>query len=371
LRASRTRGYNGTVNRATVFDCFCGLGGLSLGAELAGFDVLGGVDADEAAVDAYARSFPGKLALHNDVLREQPGAVLKKAALCPGDVDVLVGGPPCQPYSVNNHQRGTGDTRCKLVRSYLEFVSILRPEWLVIENVPGFASIEGGRFLDALLRALRSREYAVEFILLDATCFGVPQRRRRLVILATKDRERLLKVVQELSLRQTQTVTVGEAFSDLPAEPAEIAPYRVPPANAFQRLMRHQGPRTVQCHVSSQLGPRNLARIKHVPPGGNWRDIPRRLLPAGMRRARLSDHTTRYGRLRADRPAFTLLTKCDPHWGCYVHPTANRVITVREAARLQSIPDHVEFTARLAANYRLIGNAVPPLLAKGILEQLQ
>ncbi|MCX6903313.1 MAG: DNA cytosine methyltransferase [Verrucomicrobia bacterium] len=90
-----------------------------------------------------------------------------------------------------------------------------------------------------------------------------------------------------------------------------------------------------------------------------------------MKRAHLSDHTTRYGRLRLDRPAFTLLTKCDPHWGCYVHPTEDRIITVREAARLQSIPDHVEFTAPLAANYRLIGNAVPPLLAKGILELLQ
>ena len=359
------------MNQATVFDCFCGLGGLSLGAELAFLDVVGGVDADETAVAAYARAFPDKLALHHDLLREKPRAVLREAGIERGDVDVLVGGPPCQPYSINNHQRATTDTRCKLVKSYLDFVSILQPRWLVMENVPGFASIEGGKFLEALLRALRSRRYVTEFLLLDATCFGVPQRRKRLVVLANKDREKLLQVVRELSLRQFQSVTVGEAFADLPADPAEAPSYCGKPANDFQRLMRHREPLAAQCHLNSQIGRRNLARIKHVPPGGNWRDIPRRLLPAGMKRARLSDHTTRYGRLRLDRPAFTLLTKCDPHWGCYVHPTEDRIITVREAARLQSIPDHVEFTAGLAANYRLIGNAVPPLLAKGILEQLQ
>lgn len=297
--------------------------------------------------------------------------MLRNAGIKRGDVDILVGGPPCQPYSINNHQRGTRDARCKLVKSYLEFVSILQPRWLVIENVPGFASIEGGKFLNGLLSALRSRKYAAEFLLLNATSFGVPQRRKRLVVLANKDREKLLKITRALSLKQTGTVTVGEAFADLPADPAEAPPYLGKPANGFQRLMRLREPQTAQCHLNSQLGRRNLARMKHVPPGGNWRDIPRRLLPAGMKRARLSDHTTRYGRLRLDRPAFTLLTKCDPHWGCYVHPTEDRIITVREAARLQSIPDHVRFTAPLAANYRLIGNAVPPLLAKGILELLQ
>jgi DNA (cytosine-5)-methyltransferase 1 len=237
-----------------------------------------------------------------------------------------------------------------------------------MENVPGFASIEGGAFLKSLLRSVRARGYHSAFHIVDASDFGVPQRRRRLVVLANRDGKKLQAAMDKLRERRGHLVTVGDALGDLPEKAACVASYRCKPSGDFQRAMRIRKGKSVQDHVASGLGPTNLARIKHVPPGGNWRNIPRRLLPLGMKRARLSDHTTRYGRLRSDRPAFTLLTKCDPHWGCYLHPTQDRVLTVREAARLQSIPDHVRFSDRLNANYRLVGNAVPPLLAKGILE---
>ena len=337
---------------------------------MAGFQIIGGVDADKAAIDVYSRTFPGKHALHHDLLRERPRAVLRKAGISRGDVDVLVGGPPCQPYSINNHQRGTNDVRCGLVDVYLEFVSVLQPRWLLIENVPGFASIEGGMFLGRLLRSLRFRGFSAGAVTLQATRFSVPQRRKRLVIIAAKAESKLQNVLTALQQRDGEAFSVGQAFADLPNEMAERTLYETQPLNSFLRMMRQRQTRVVQCHLASNLGPRNLRRIKHVPPGGNWRDIPRRLLPSGMKRARLSDHTTRYGRLHMNRPAFTLLTKCDPHWGCFLHPTQDRVITVREAARLQSIPDHVEFPRHLISAYRLVGNAVPPLLAKGILEQL-
>ena len=359
------------MQKPSVFDCFCGLGGLSLGAELAGFQVIGGVDADANAIAVYQRALPDALALHHDLLKKSPCTVLRSAGINRGDVDVLLGGPPCQPYSINNHQRGTHDARCALVDTYLKFVSTLQPCWLVMENVPGFASIEGGAFLKSLLRSLRARGYNSAFEIVDATAFGVPQRRRRLVVMASRDGKKLQAAVRELHRRQGSVVTVGNALGDLPENTAPIASYRSTPICAFQQAMRIRASKTIQGHVASGLGPANLARIKHVPPGGNWRDIPRRLLPPGMKRARLCDHTTRYGRLRSDQPAFTLLTKCDPHWGCYLHPTQDRVLTVREAARLQSIPDHVQFSDHLNASYRLVGNAVPPLLAKGILESLQ
>ena len=338
---------------------------------MAGFEIIGGVDADGTAIEMYSRNFPGKHALKHDLLEEKPRPILRKAGIGRGDVDVLVGGPPCQPYSINNHQRGIDDARCGLVDRYLEFVSILQPRWLLIENVPGFASIEGGRFLRRLLRALQARSYFAGFTILEATRFSVPQRRKRLVIIAGKDEARLQNVLAALQQHKGDTFSVGQAFADLPNKQAERTVYTSEPKNSFQVMMRERKTREVQCHLATNLGIRNLMRIKHVPSGGNWRDIPRRLLPPGMKRARLSDHTTRYGRLHKNRPAFTLLTKCDPHWGCFVHPTQDRVITVREAARLQSIPDHVEFSRYLINSYRLIGNAVPPLLAKGILEQLQ
>lgn len=359
------------MRKPTVFDCFSGLGGLSLGAELAGFDVVGGVDADEGAIKVYQQAFPHALALHHDLLQESPREILRLAGVTRGDVDVLLGGPPCQPYSVNNHQRGTHDARCDLVATYLEFVSTLQPSWLVMENVPGFASIEDGAFLRALLRSLRCRGYHCKFEILNAIQFGVPQRRRRLVVIAGRDAQKLCNWANELRRVTPSAVTVGEAIGDLPEDVGFLVPYRSAPASAFQRAMRKRAGKMVQDHVASGLGPKNLTRIKHVPPGGNWLDIPRRLLPPGMKRARLCDHTTRYGRLRSDLPSFTLLTKCDPHWGCYIHPTQDRVISLREAARLQSIPDRVQFPGPLATGYRLIGNAVPPLLIKGILEHLQ
>jgi DNA (cytosine-5)-methyltransferase 1 len=355
----------------TVFDCFCGLGGLSIGATFAGLQVIAGVDADEAATNVYSNVFSADRTLNSDLLSESPRSVLKRAKIRKGDVDVLVGGPPCQPYSINNHARGTHDVRCALVEKYLQFVSILQPQWLVMENVPGFASIENGQFLCRLLRSLKYRNYNVESLILDASRFGVPQRRKRLIIIAGRKKSKLKNAVDALTEHSSPVLTVGDAFSDIPASLDDSAKYNGRASNLFQRMMRQQNTKKIQCHLAAGLGPRNLRRILHVPPGGNWRNIPRHLLPLGMKRARLSDHTTRYGRLHFSRPAFTLLTKCDPHWGCFVHPTENRVISVREAARLQSIPDYVEFGTNLSINYRLIGNAVPPLLAKAILQSIQ
>jgi DNA (cytosine-5)-methyltransferase 1 len=110
-----------------------------------------------------------------------------------------------------------------------------------------------------------------------------------------------------------------------------------------------------------------LDRIRHVPEGGNWRNIPHRLLPAGMQRAEAGDHTKRYGRLSRDGLASTILTKCDPHWGAYIHPTQDRTISVREAARLQGFPDRFEFAGDcLSYHYLQVGNAVPVPVAKAI-----
>jgi DNA (cytosine-5)-methyltransferase 1 len=237
-----------------------------------------------------------------------------------------------------------------------------------MENVPGFVTIDGGTFLKSLLRSLAARGYFSAFEIVSATNFGVPQRRRRLLVAACRNETKLRMATREIQKRNNDLLTVGDALGDLPEMTAPESFYKSNPTGQFQRMMRIRSGQTVHAHIASGLGPRNLERIKYIPPGGNWRHIPRRLLPAGMKRARLSDHTTRYGRLRFDRPAFTLLTKCDPHWGCFLHPAQDRVLSIREAARLQSIPDHVRLSDNLSASYRLIGNAVPPLLAKGILE---
>jgi len=358
------------VTDSTVFDCYCGVGGLSLGAEMAGYKVIGGVDADSVAIKSYSEFFGASAGACENLLKRSASQILKQLGINRGDVDVLVGGPPCQPYSVNNHQRGTADNRCLLVMRFMEFASVLKPRWVLMENVPGLLSVDGGEFLATIVQSLRARGYKTGFQVLDAARFGVPQRRQRLVLLGSQEKTEPAGVLKSLHARKSHSTTVSEAIGDLPEETAAPSRYAAPPANSFQRKMRKGMDGTVTAHQCAKLRPVNLKRIAHVQPGGNWRDIPRRLLPDGMKRARLCDHTTRYGRLLPDRPAFTLLTKCDPHWGCFVHPTQDRVLSVREAARIQSIPDRVHFYGTLTDQYRHVGNAVPPLMAKAILEEL-
>jgi len=165
-------------------------------------------------------------------------------------------------------------------------------------------------------------------------------------------------------------VTVAEAISDLPplknGEQGEaIKKYYCEPSCDFQKRVR-TGSIGVVNHEAPHLAEINLKRLQYIKPGGNWTDIPDDLLPKGMKLARKSDHTKRYGRVDPNGLASTILTKCDPHWGAYFHYGQDRVFTVREAARIQSFPDHFVFTGTQAQQYAQVGNAVPPLLAKAV-----
>ena len=162
--------------------------------------------------------------------------------------------------------------------------------------------------------------------------------------------------------------TVWDAISDLPSlvngGGEEETEYDSPPKTEYQRMLRNS--KYLYNHKAAALGKINLERIKYIPQGGSWRDIPFDLLPAGLKRARRSDHTKRYGRLDPIGLCSTIMTKCDPHWGSFFHPTQDRILSVREAARIQSFPDKFRFLGSLTEQYEQVGNAVPPLLAKAI-----
>lgn len=164
-------------------------------------------------------------------------------------------------------------------------------------------------------------------------------------------------------------IKVGPALSDLAGIQngggSQKMRYTRPPTTQLQKRFRN-GDSFVHNHTTRSLGDRMRERIQHVPEGGAWRDIPVDLLPAGMQRAKPNCHTTRYGRLYRRARCCTVLTKCDPHWGTYVHPTQDRVISVREAARLQSFPDRFRFFGGITAKYLQVGNAVPPFMADAV-----
>ena len=365
-------------------DLFAGAGGLAIGFRKAGFTVVGANDADAAAGSTFRLNFPEATFFEGPISALTTDQLMQECGLEVGELDCLIGGPPCQSFSYNNHHRSDCDDRARLFEHYLRIVRGLRPKTLVMENVPGMLTIGGGSVITAIRAALKRMDYETSVEVLSAEEFGTPQTRRRVFIVGSRvgDPTRLIPHATHRSADPQRarsaprkglkrTVTVWDAIGDLPplingGGSMVAARMGVHPFSRFQREAR-RGAGRLYNHVCHNLTTVNLARIVHVPEGGNWRDIPRNLLPAGMQRARLSDHTKRYGRLSRKGFASTLLTKCDPHWGAYIHPMQDRVISVREAARLQGFPDSFQFAgSHLTHHHEQIGNAVPVPVAHAI-----
>ena len=366
------------MQRPTVIDLFSGAGGLSIGFHQAGFDVIAANDCDQYASATYQLNHPDVRFLQGPIEALTPEQFIGDSGLRRGELDVLVGGPPCQAFSIYNHQRGMHDERSGLFREYLRIVDGLLPQFVVIENVTGITSVSEGRAVDEIADSLSQIGYQVEPKVLKAEEYGVPQERRRIFFLGTRRNTTIqwptpthTPVLDIFSVLNNlkPLVTVSDAIDDLPAlnnsEGAECMDYNSDPTSEYQRQAR-EGSGVVYNHVAPQLASINLERMAHIPQGGSWRDLPQHLLPAGMRLANRSDHTKRYGRLHPDGQASTILTRCDVHWGAYIHPHQNRAITVREAARFQSFPDKFRFLGSRSEQYKQVGNAVPPLLAMAV-----
>lgn len=353
-------------SRPTVVDLFCGAGGLSEGFRQAGYRVLLGSDIDPTFGETFSQSHIGASFVAKPIQSLSSSEIMASTGLSRGQLDVLVGGPPCQGYSVYNHGRGEHDPRAGLFREYLRIVRDIAPKWLVMENVTGLLSISGGELIQTISSEISKLGYDVEWRILRAEDYGVPQERRRVVFIAN----RIGAVIQFPKIDYGEGLksftTVWDAIGDLPILAVENeTDYPIDPSTAFQSEMRQGNPKLAN-HYGPKLGKANQERIRHIPQGGSWRDIPFDLLPEGMKRAKRSDHTKRYGRPRLTDLSCTILTKCDIHWGAYIHPIENRAFTVREAARLQSFPDSFVFYGSMTEQFVQIGNAVPPMMAKSI-----
>jgi len=371
------------ITSLTCVDIFSGGGGLAEGFRQAGFDIISGSDIDPYASKTFRANFPEASYFEGNIADLRGNRILSAAGLAAGEIDCLIGGPPCQAFSYNSHLRTHRGTIAGLFREYLRLVRELKPRYLVMENVPGILSVGNGGVVGEIASHLGSLGYETDGRILYAEDFGVPQQRRRMIFIASRvglpaeifpsgshgpaPKPAVNRFVhrweRDSEAPSGRLVRVWSAIGDLPTKPtaveAEAVGYRARPWCDFQRYAR-VGSCGVLNHHTVGFGRTMLARIKHVPQGGSWRDIPRRLLPAGMKRAKKSCHTKRYGRLAPKDLACTLLTKCDPHWGCYIHPDEDRVLTVREAARLQSFPDRFKFQGPQLAQYKLVGNSVPP-----------
>lgn len=387
--------------KRTCIDLFAGAGGLSTGLEWAGFNVLFANEIMGTYAKSLAHSHPHTEVCVDDIRAVSASQIRKSLGLAIGELDLVAGGPPCQGFSINAPNRSTEDKRNHLFLNYLDFVKEFRPKVVLIENVPGMVSFSGGDTIDAILLSLKDLGYKPEVRVLYAPHYGVPQMRWRTIFLATRIdiAPQALYPVPSHSIKGLANfttklhgrplifsenyiesnashshTTVWDAIGDLPkienGGGALSFSYSTPAKSTYQEYLRQESTEITN-HTAARLGAVNIARLPHIPPGGSWRDIPHDLLPKGMQRARRSDHTKRYGRLTKEGIASTILTKCDPHWGAYIHPTQHRVLSVREAARLQSFPDRVNFFGSVTEQYEQVGNAVPPLFARAIGDQIQ
>lgn len=381
-------------NNLTFIDLFAGAGGLSEGLSEAGFHSLFSSEIIPTYAHTYKLNHPSTTVVTADIQTLNADKVRDDLKIERGELDLIAGGPPCQGFSINAPVRSTLDQRNHLFKEYLRFVDAFAPRAILIENVPGLVSFEHGATLHAILDALADLGYGADVRILGAAYYGVPQMRWRTIILGlrgkdlpqmafpepiyhapihpnfatTFDGHSLVKRPQPCA--SANFVTVQEAIGDLPPlkcgeQGDAVKEYACSPVYNFQKRAR-VGSIGVTNHEAPKLSKINLQRLQYIKPGGNWTDIPNELLPEGMQRARRSDHTKRYGRVSPDGLASTILTKCDPHWGAYFHYDQDRSFTVREAARIQSFPDHYIFTGNQLQQFAQVGNAVPPILAESV-----
>lgn len=384
------------MKQKLLIDLFAGAGGLSCGLEMAGFSPILANEIDPNYAETYKRNHPSTEVVVDDIRKICDGNIKKALRLQSGELDLLAGGPPCQGFSINAPIRSLDDERNHLFKDYLRVAEAINPKAILIENVPGIISLGKGTVVEQIYKELNKMGYSVSHRILFAGHYGVPQMRFRTTFLAIMGKGKVIKFpepthnatavanftsAKELCINVPPLfaqhlkphTSVWDAISDLPEiEPGNgegIFGYSALPQNEYQNILR-TGSDHIENHICAKLGKINLERLKYIPQGGSWRDIPFELLPAGLKRARRSDHTKRYGRLHPDGLCSTVLTKCDPHWGSFFHPVQNRVISVREAARIQSFPDSYIFHGSTTQQYEQVGNAVPPLLAKAIGETI-
>jgi DNA (cytosine-5)-methyltransferase 1 len=360
-------------HRPIAIDLFSGAGGLSLGLEAAGYQVALAVDLDEWALETHAHNFEG-LALKLDLAA--PDVRDGIVALFEGvDVGLVAGGPPCQPYSragrskirslVEDGVRDPLDHRRELWRAFLDVVERIRPRAVLMENVPDMALGDDTLVLRRLLGALEAAGYETDARLVDTWLHGVPQHRQRLVVVGLREGGPFQWP------EAGEQVTLRDAISDLPVldsaggEVGGVVLAYAGPRSDFQRRARKHclgdGDDVIFDHVTRAVRSDDLEAFRLMKPGTLYSD-----LPEGLRRYRADIFDDKYNRLDWDdlSRSITAHIAKDGYW--YIHPAQHRTLTVREAARIQTFPDHFRFAGSRSHQFAQIGNAVPPALAEAV-----
>lgn len=345
-------------SRLVGIDLFAGAGGLTLGAKMAGIDVCYAVESDTFAANAFHLNHPEVKLINEDIRKVHGNSITAKK---PGTT-ILFGGPPCQGYSTSNQRtRNKNNPKNWLFMEFVRLAKEICPNWILVENVKGMIETEKGFFEKTIRSAFEFLGYTCTEFIPSATDYGVPQRRTRFFLIGSREG---LKPVFPIS--SSALVTVGEAFSDLPAlengASIDTLPYSKDAQSEYAKLLRGS---LTSCtgHLVSRNSQYVIERYPYIPQGGNWASIPEELMKNYKDKSRC--HTGIYKRLKEDEPAMTV---GNYRKSMIIHPWEDRGLSVREAARLQSFPDSYLFYGSIGYQQQQVGNAVPPLLAKAVFE---
>lgn len=347
----------------TAVDIFSGAGGMSIGAKLAGINPVLAIELDQAAAATYARNHVNVKVLQQDISVVNPLEHVESSPF------VLFGGPPCQGFSTaNTKTRNLENPNNWMFKEYLRFVKLLKPNWFVFENVEGFKSFSRGLVATEVESALKKLGYVTNSTVLNASDYGVPQKRFRFFIIG--HRLDLGGIYFDFDKIEKKTlVTVGDAISDLPilsnGSKWDVLQYRSEPKSLYAQTMRLESQLALQNYVSENKD-YVIERYKVIKQGQNWKAAKENGL-LGTYKSTENTHSGIYRRLSNDEPSVTI---SNYRKSMLIHPVENRGFSLREIARLQSFPDKFIFEGKLGNQQQQVSNAVPPLLAKAVFEQI-
>ena len=343
-----------------VGDLFAGVGGMSQGFKMAGnFDIAFAIEYDKDIAASYQRNHNQTDVYAKDISDIDVKLLHKKHP----NIDVIIGGPPCQGFSQKGKRLSLDDPRNYLFQQFVRFVKEFKPKYFVLENVPNIVTTANGYFKDQIVSAFNQIGYDVTYGVLCAADYGVPQDRHRAVFLG-----QLGRLEVKLPQPSGKKTTIREAIYDLPfiesGEGSEEMAYDKPASSDYQKLMRGNT-KTLYNHSATKHNAMALRRLSMIPKGAG-----KEVLPPEERTKSIYSGT--WSRMIEDDISVTITTRYDtPSSGRFTHPILDRCITTREAARIQSFPDSFVFYGTKTCQMKQVGNAVPPLLAKAIAEQIK